>query len=77
MTNHFNRLQYAVFLLLISGTTLIAQAPASSNSPYSDQKFTPPDNPAWYETPTLWIALILVVIVLIVMRMRKKQEKYT
>lgn len=71
-----NRLQQIVFLLLVAVSTLAAQAPASSDSPYSDQKFTPPENPAWYETPSLWIALALLLVVLIVLRMRKK-EKYT
>lgn len=77
MTNLFDKMYCSIFLLFISGSALLAQAPASSDSPYSDQKFTPPDDPSWYETPSLWIALMLVVVVLTVLRMRKQQEKYT
>lgn len=77
MTNTFNKiLNTIIFLLTIAGHA-IAQAPASSESPYSDQKFPTPDDPVWYETPTIWIALVLLLIVLIVLRIRRKQEKYT
>ncbi|MEQ8705243.1 MAG: hypothetical protein RIC19_15055 [Phaeodactylibacter sp.] len=77
MTKLIYRLRYVFFLLSSSASSLIAQTPAYSDSPYSDQKFTPPNDPAWYETPSLWIALVLMLIVLIVLRMRKSQEKYT
>lgn len=77
MTNLLNKLLYTFFSALVFANSLTAQAPASSDSPYSDQRFATPDNPAWYETPSIWIALVLLLIVLIVLRMRKKQEKYT
>jgi LPXTG-motif cell wall-anchored protein len=65
------------FLLFAVGDLIAQGASAASDSPYSDQKYVPPDDPAWYETPTLWIGLALLVIVLVVLYMRRKKERYT
>jgi len=63
--------------ICLQSVRLIAQAPASSDSPYSDQKFTPADEPAWYETPAIWIGIALLLIVLIVLYIRRNREQYT
>jgi len=65
------------FLLFAVGSLFAQGAPASSDSPYSDQKYITPDDPAWYETPILWIGLALLVIALVVLYIRRKKERYT
>ena len=77
MTNLSKKFLYALFSLLVFTNRMIGQAPASSDSPYSDQRFATPGDPAWYEAPSIWIALLLLIVVLVVLRMRKKQEHYT
>ncbi len=57
--------------------SLIAQSPASSNSIYSDQKYAPYENPAWWETPSVWIGLALLIIVVIVLIIGRRKRKYT
>jgi LPXTG-motif cell wall-anchored protein len=72
------RLLPMVSTLLFAAGNLMAQgAPASSDSPYSDQRYIAPDEPAWYETPMLWIGLVLLVIVLAVLYVRRRKERYT
>lgn len=66
----------SVFLLAI-GAVFAQSAPASSDSPYSDQKYISPDEPAWYETPILWIGLALLIIVSVVLYVRNKKKRYT
>ncbi|NBC06449.1 MAG: LPXTG cell wall anchor domain-containing protein [Bacteroidetes bacterium] len=76
MTKH--RLFTIISFLLFAVGELTAQgAPAASDSPYSDQRYITPDDPAWYETPVLWIGLALLVIALVVLYMRRKKERYT
>jgi len=75
----YSRFILTVFALHSAVATLVAQAPspASSDSPYSDQKFAPYDQPEWYETPALWIGLVLLILALVLLRIKKKRERYT
>lgn len=60
-----------IFILFLSITQLAAQA--SSGSPYSDQAYDPIKNPSWYETPFLWVGLVIVLLFLFFwIRKRKK-----
>lgn len=43
----------------VFSTLVFALAQPESQSPYSDQAFDPPANPNWYETPYLWIGLLV------------------
>lgn len=54
---HLRRLSTTVLFFAIS--LIHAWAQPESQSPYSDQAFDPPVNPNWYETPYLWIGLLL------------------
>lgn len=73
-----HRLLYMISFLLLAIGDLAAQgASAASDSPYSDQRYATPDDPAWYETPVLWIGLALLVIALVVLYTRRKKERYT
>jgi LPXTG-motif cell wall-anchored protein len=69
----------AVFnFFIIAVSQVMAQgASAASDSPYSDQRFITPDQPAWYEAPVLWIGLALLILTLVVLYIRKKRERYT
>lgn len=44
---------------------VLAYAQPESESPYSDQAYDPIDNPAWYETPFLYIGIVLMLAVFI------------
>ncbi len=57
-------------LILIQ--SIIAQS--SSESPYSDQAYDPVQNPAWYETPFLWIGLVMILL-LTFLWLRKRAKK--
>ena len=40
---------------------LLVVAQPESESPYSDQTYDPIDNPAWYETPFLYVGIVVFV----------------
>ena len=44
---------------LLSLLPLLAYAQPESESPYSDQAYDPIDTPAWYETPFLYIGIVI------------------
>ena len=49
-------------LLLTAGTFYLSWAQPESESPYSDQAYDPPTGPAWYETPYLWVGLLIFLV---------------
>lgn len=61
-----------IFSIIFSVYQLAGQA--SSESPYSDQAYDPVQNPAWYETPFLWIGLVIILL-LVFFWLRKQRKK--
>ncbi len=53
------RALFVICLFFLQSYRLLAQS--HSNSPYSDQAYDPVDNPEWYETPFLWIGIIIIL----------------
>lgn len=73
-----NYLLATAYLYLVSWATAIGQIPEYGESPYSDQKYDPPTNPAWYESPYLWVGVVLaLVLVGIILFRRSKRDRYT
>ncbi len=66
----------SILLLLIIYFLNAVQATAQShsNSPYSDQAYDPVDNPQWYETPFLWIGLIIILGLIFYLLYRKAER---
>lgn len=56
-----HRLTNLLFTGLLSLLPLLTFAQPESESPYSDQVYDPVDNPAWYETPFLYIGIVVFV----------------
>ncbi len=66
------------WLLVLSLLPLYLLAQSSSESPYSDQAFADDNNPSWYQTPFLWIGLLLFGGVIIYLLFgRKKSDTNT
>lgn len=70
-------LRRKIFLILVSIITpLIAGWPQpESESPYSNQAFDPVDNPEWYETPFLWVGVILFLGLLLYIRYKRGKRR--
>lgn len=64
---------FAVVLLAASG--LLAQHSNAGESIYSDQEFDPIGKEAWYETPFLWVGLVMVVGVIVLFVLRSRRQR--
>ena len=51
------------YLFVFSCAHLLAQSSGAGESPYSDQKFDPPANAAWYTSPLTVGGIILVLVI--------------
>lgn len=61
--------------LMILHAHLLSAQP-ESESVYSDQAYDPIANPAWYESPYLWIGLVAILaIILLFLRQRSRRSR--
>lgn len=68
-----NTITRLFFVFLVNLTTAVVYAQPESESPYSSQVYDPVDQPQWYETPILWVGLVLFGVVLLYV-LRKRQR---
>lgn len=61
-----------LILFLFACTQAIAQSSGAGQSPYSDEKFDPPANVAWYTDPLTVGGIILVVGIIVLYIWKKK-----
>jgi hypothetical protein len=67
---------FRLLAILFLGSFRLAplRAQPESESPYSDQAFDPPEDPAWYDTPFFYVGLILFLAVLLLLLYRQDRN---
>ena len=76
MSSTLNKITCLLFLLLLGAVVMFGQADESS-SPYDVNGSTTKVPTEWYETPFLWLGLVVFVLVGVLLYLRKGKSATT